>query len=442
MTILRSALLHFFSMLIVIAAAASPAFAFKIAEVTSPGGIKAWLVEDRAIPLIAMKFSFRTGSTTDPAGKEGAANFLTGMMDEGAADLSSAAFQKLRDDLSFKMSFDAGLDDFQGSFQSLSRNRDASFELLRKVVTSPRFEAGPLERVRQQFLLAVREQTEDPEQIASAAWMELALPGDPYARRSIGTEKSIAAIGADDLHRAHSRIFNRKTLQIAVVGDIDAAGLGHLLDSVFGGLPEGGEMPPLAAPKLTAGPALKVIPRDIPQSIIVFGHGGIARNDPDFIPAFIMMEILAGDGFGSRLTDEIREKRGLTYGVGASLAPLRRIGLVIGSMSTRNEKAAEALELIRQELIRMAGQGPTADELAEAKTYLTGSYALRFDSNAAIASQLLGIQQENLGLDYVDNRNARVAAVTLDQVKAQAKRLLHGGNLIVTVVGKPEGLTN
>lgn len=436
--------LLFQALLVVLTAVAmaSPSLAFRIEEVTSPGGIEAWLVQDKTIPLIAMKYSFRGGGERDPKGKEGVANFLTGMMDEGAADLDSAAFQKLRDELSFKMGFSAGLDHFEGSFQTLSRNRDASFELLRKVLAAPRFDAEPLERVRQQFLLSVKELTEDPEHIASSAWMQLALPGDPYARETTGTLASVGAITAEDLRHAHGAIFNRKTLEIVVVGDIGSAQLGPLLDQVFGGLPEGAEPPALPPPRLGEGPAIKVVPRDIPQSIIVFGNAGIKRSDPDFIPAYIMSEILGGGSFGSRLTSEIREKRGLTYGVSASLAPLDRVGLFIGTLGTRNEKAGEALSLVRQELRRMAEDGPTAQELEEAKTYLTGSYALRFDSNAGIAGQLLGIKQENLGIDYIDKRNARIEAVTLAQVRAQAKRLLHGDQLIVTVIGKPEGFTN
>jgi zinc protease len=294
--------------------------------------------------------------------------------------------------------------------------------------------------VRQQFLGDVQEQAEDPEHIASSVWMEMALPGDPYARETSGTLASVSAVTADDLRRAHAQIFNRHTLQVAVVGDIDAASLGVALDHVFGGLPEGGEAPALPPAKFSEGPALKIIPRDIPQSVIVFGHGGIRRSDPDFIPAYIMSEILGGGSFGTRLTQEIREKSGLTYGVGADLAALERAGLFIGSLGTKNETAGEALTLVRQELKRMAEEGPTAQELAEAKTYLTGSYALRFDGNATTANQLLHIEQDNLGIEYIATRNAQVEAVTLDQVKAQAKRLLHGDKLIVAVVGRPEGL--
>ena len=176
------------------------------------------------------------------------------------------------------------------------------------------------------------------------------------------------------------------------------------------------------------------------QSVIVFGHEGIKREDPDFIPAYLMSEILGGGGFSSRLTEEIREKRGLTYGVGMGLSPLDRAGLYVGVLQTRNESAGDALKLVREVLANMAEKGPTQQELDEAKTFLTGSYALRFTSNGAIASQLLGLQQQNLGIDYVNRRNAMIEAVTLDQVKAQATRLLHPDRLIVSIVGKPQGL--
>ena len=417
------------------------AHAFTIQEVTSPGGIKAWLVEEKAIPLLAMNFSFRSGSAEDPAGKEGVSEFLTGMMDEGAGDVLSEEFQKRREELAFRMSFSAGNDFFEGSFQTLSRNRAASVELLRLALTSPRFDAEPLERVRQQFLLNVREKEQDPQAIAWQAWMEQVLPGDPYARRNEGTEQTMGAISADDLRTAHRRIFTRDTLQVAVVGDITAAELGTMLDEIFGKLPEKAPATiTLPQAKAVPGPKLQVIDRDIPQSVVVFGHEGILRSDPDFIPAYVMSEILGGGGLNSNLSEEIREKRGLTYGVGFGLSPSQRIGFYAGVLQTRNETAAEALTVARDVMAKFAEQGPTQEQLDEAKTYLTGSYALRFSSNSAIADQLLGLQQQGLAKDYVEKRNAMVEAVTLDQVKAQAKRLLHPDRLIVTVVGRPQGL--
>lgn len=417
------------------------AHAFTIQEVTSPGGIKAWLVEEHAIPLMAMNYSFKGGTELDPPGKEGVSEFLTGMMDEGAGDMLSAEFQKKRDALAFRMSFDAGSDFFEGSFETLTKNRDASADLLKLAITSPRFDTEPLERVRKQFLLNVSEKEQDPQSIAWQAWMQGILPGDPYSRRDEGTQASIAAITADDLHAAHRRIFSRDALQVAVVGDISAKELGPLLDKVFGDLPAKGPEPAKLPPATPAmGPKLQVIDRHMPQSVIVFGTEAIERDDPDFIPAYVMSEILGSGSLTSLLSEEIREKRGLTYGVSYSLNPMNRVGLYAGVLQTKNATAGEALDVARDVIRKYAEQGPTQQELDDAKTFLTGSYALRFSSNAAIASQLLGQQQQNLGIDYVQKRNALVNAVTLDQVKAQAKRLLHPDRLIVAVVGKPEGI--
>lgn len=423
-----------------LAVSASLAQAVEIKEVISPGGIKAWLVESRTIPLIAMEFSFEGGSAADPAGKEGTANFITGMLDEGAGDLSGEAFQARRDELAVKIGFNSGVEQFEGSLQTLSKNRSEAFALLRMALASPHFEKAAMERVRQQFLLAAKDDGQDPEKIASRAWMKLALGGHPYARPTSGTPESIAAITPDDLRAMHKLLFSRKGLKVAVVGDIDASALATALDEIFGGLPD--TEPPSAVSSVHAakGPVVSVIDRDIPQSIIVFGHDGILRNDPDFIPAFVMSQVLGGSGSTSRLTTELREKRGLTYGVGFGLSPMDHAGFYVGSLGTRNEKAGEALAIVRDTLKKMADGGPTQAELDDVKTFLTGSYALRFDSNGKIAGQLLGIQQQNLGIDYVNKRNGLIGAVTLDQAKAQARRLIDSDHLLVTVVGRPEGL--
>lgn len=417
-----------------------PAEAIEIKEVKSKAGITAWLVEDHTNPLIAMQFSFAGGAANDPAGKEGTANFITAMMDEGAGDLDSAAFQAKRDGLAMKMSFDANFDQFQGSFQTLTDKRDQSFALLETALTKPHFDQEPLDRVRDQLLVAARRNEEQPDNISSKAWMVKAFGDHPYARESEGTVKSIATITADDLHAMHKQLFTRKGLKVAVVGDIDAATLAKLLDETFGDLPDTAPPEPAAMIHVSGKPATEVIARDIPQSIITFGTDGILRKDPDFIPAYVASFILGGGGFGSRLTEEVREKRGLTYGVSIGLYPFDHAGLVFGQLGTRNEKAGEALEVVKDTMKRFGEEGPTATELADTKTYLTGSYALRFDSNSKIASQLLAIQQDDLGIDYVNRRNALIDAVTLDQAKVQAKRISEPEKLIVTVVGKPEGI--
>jgi zinc protease len=419
---------------------AARAHAIEIKEVTSPGGIKAWLVESRTIPLIAMNFSFEGGSTLDPKGREGAAHFITGMMDEGADDLDGPTFQARRDEIAMKLRFDAGLDRIEGEFQTLTKNKDQAFNLLQKSITAPKFDADPMERVRQQFMVSAQDEEQDPEKIAGREGLKLAFGDHPYSRASNGTVATIKAITPDDLKAYHRAVFTRKGLKVSVVGDIDAETLGKELDRVFGKLPDT-DVPDLG-PEATIPPlpAIKVVPRDIPQSIVIFGQQGIKRSDPEFVPAFVMSQILGGGGFGARLTTEVREKRGLTYGIGYGLDPLRNAGLYYGSFSTRNEKAGEALQIVRDTLRKMADEGPTQQELDIAKTYLTGSYALRFDSNEKIANQLLGLQQVGLGIDYVNTRNAKIEAVTLEQVKAQAKRLIDPDKLIIVAVGKPEGI--
>ena len=185
------------------------------------------------------------------------------------------------------------------------------------------------------------------------------------------------------------------------------------------------------------GPTQEIIEMDVPQSVAQFGHRGIARKDADFIAAYVLNYIIGGGGFSSRLMEEVREKRGLAYSVHSNLYPYEHGAIFVGSVATKNEEVGQSLEVIESELRRIAEQGPTAEELANAKSYLTGAYALRFKSSSSIASQLLAIQIEDLGIDYVNRRNRLVEAVTLDDIKRVAKRLIEADRLITTIVGKP-----
>jgi zinc protease len=245
----------------------------------------------------------------------------------------------------------------------------------------------------------------------------------------------------DDLEGFRKRTFARDNLKVVAVGDIDAAQLGALLDKVFGDLPAKADLVPVAATTPAAKERVEVVEMDVPQSVVQFGMQGIDRDDPDFMPAFVLNQILGGGGFASRLTEEVREKRGLAYSVYSYIQPYRRASIFAGGVATKNEEVGRSLDVIRAELKRMASEGPTEKELQNAKDYLTGSFALRFDTNAKIANQLLGFLFEGYGIDYIDKRNALVTAVTLEQVKRVAGRLLKADDLIVTVVGKPQGLT-
>ncbi len=416
------------------------AHAVDIKEITSPGGIKAWIVSDSTIPIIAMNFSFRGGTANDPADKVGRAYFLSGMLDEGAGDLPSEAFQERMSELAVRMSFDAEREYFEGSFQTLSENRDAAFELLRKAVAEPRFDTVPMNKVRGQILVGIKSDSENPSRIASEALLKTMLASHPYANDRKGTVDTVNAMTPDDLRDAWKATFARDRLLVGIVGDISEEEAGKMLDKVFGGLPESAG--PVSVPDVQwpEKGSITIVERDIPQSVMTFAMPGILRSDPDFIAAYVMNFVLGDGGFGSRLMEEIREKRGLTYGIYTGLVTWDNGGLVIGSVSTQNSRAGETLDVLRAELTKMATDGPTQGELDEAKTYITGSYPLRYDSSGKIAQQLLAIQQENLGIDYVNKRNELVNAVTLEDAKRVAKRLIQPDALTISIVGRPEGI--
>jgi zinc protease len=409
----------------------------KIERVISPGGIQAWLVENHANPLIAMRFAFRGGATQDPRGREGLAYFISAMMDEGAGPLDAIAFQEREQALAMRMDFDASRDVMLGSLQTLTANKDEVFDLLRLALTEPRFDQDAVERVRAQILAGLKFDENDPETVASLAWDRLAFNDHPYGRPIKGTMASIGTIASGDLKYYTDRVFARDKLLISVVGDIDAATLGKTLDLVFGALPARSTLEPVADANPPFGPTREIIEMNVPQSVARFGHRGIARKDNDFIPAYVLNYIIGGGGFASRLMEEVREKRGLAYSVYSNLYPYQHGAVFVGHVATKNEALGQSLEVIESELKRLAEQGPTAEELDSAKSYLTGAYALRFESSSSIANQLLWIQIEDLGLDYVNQRNALIEAVTLDDIRGVAKRLIEADRLITTIVGKP-----
>ena len=428
----------FFALALTLGAlAALPANAMDIQRVTSPGGIEAWLVESHANPLIAMRFAFRGGASQDPADKEGVAYFVTAMMDEGAGDLTAVQFQEAQQSLAMQMDFDASRDVMLGNVRTLTENAEETFKLLRLVMTQPRFDQDAMDRVRAQILAGLKFDANDPETVASLAWDKLAFNDHPYGRPIKGTMASITNIERQDLHDYVKRVFARDKLVISVVGDIDAETLGRVLDQVFGELPEHAVLTPVADAPPPFGPTREVIAMDVPQSVAQFGHRGFQRRDDDFIAAYVLNYIIGGGGFSSRLMEEVREKRGLAYSVYSNLYPYQHGAVFVGNVATKNEAVGQSLAVIESELKRLSEQGPSADELESAKSYLTGAYALRFESSASIASQLLWIQIEELGIDYVDKRNKLIDAITLDDIKRVAKRLIESDRLITTIVGRP-----
>ncbi|MDG1168799.1 MAG: pitrilysin family protein [Sulfitobacter sp.] len=420
--------------------AALPARAeVNIQSVTSPGGITAWLVEEHSIPFVALEIRFRGGASLDPADKRGVTNLMTGLLEEGAADMDARAFSRAQEELATSFDFDLSRDSLSVSARFLTENRAASVALLRAALQEPRFDDAAIERVRGQVLSVIQSDLKDPNDIAADAFAKMAYGDHPYAFATNGTAESVTALTRDDLLAAHRAVLARDRIYVGAVGDITAQELGALLDELLGDLPAtGAPMPPRA--EVSIPPGVTVVDFATPQSVALFGQPGIAQSDPDFFAALILNQILGGGSFESRLMNEVREKRGLTYGVYSYLMTRDLANVYMGQVSSANDRIAQAIAVIRDEWAKAEAEGVTEQELRDAKTYITGAYPLRFDGNGPIANILVGMQMLGLPIDYIATRNDKVEAVTMADIKRVAQELLEPENLHFVVVGQPEGL--
>lgn len=410
-----------------------------IIEITSPGGINAWVVEEPSIPFVALELRFRGGASLDRPGKRGAVNLMTGLIEEGSGDMDAQAFQTEREGLAANFGFRAYDDTLSISASFLTENKDRALALFRQALVAPTFEQDALDRVRAQVLSGIARDAKDPNSIAGAVFDAAAFDGHPYGSAINGTVESVSALTREDMVQAHRDALTLDRIYVAVVGDITANAVGPMLDELLGDLPTEGPMLPDDVTFGLAG-GVTVVDFETPQSVALFGHAGMKRDDPDFFAAYIMNQVLGAGGFESRLMNEVREKRGLTYGISTFLVPKFQTEMMLGSVASSNATIAEAIAVTRAEWARMANEGMTAEELATAKTYLTGEYPLRFDGNSEIADIMVGMQTIGLPSEYVVNRNDYIEAVTLDEVNRVASQLLQPDALHFVVVGQPEGL--
>lgn len=412
-----------------------------IQEITTDGGVNAWLVEEHAIPFVALEIHFDGGSALDAADKRGAINLMTALLEEGSGDMDAQTFQTALESLAASFSFSVYDDGMGISARFLTENSDEAVTLLRQALVEPRFDQDAIDRVRGQVLSIIASDASNPGRIASRAFFAGAFGDHPYGSSQDGTAESVAALTREDMRAAHRDVLVRGRAVVSAVGDITADELSAIVDQLLGDLPQDGPpLPPDVAFGLGGG--LDVIDFDTPQSVAYFGHEGIKRDDPDFFAAYILNTILGGSGPQSVLMEEVREKRGLTYGVYSYLVPRTNAQMVIGSLGSSNDRMAEAIAVVRDEWRRIATGGITQEQLDEAKTYLTGEYPLRFDGNAKIAGIMIGMQVQGLPADYVINRNDYINAVTLDDIHRVAARILRPDNLYFTVVGRPVGLAS
>lgn len=418
---------------------AVPALAIDIEDVTSPGGREAWLVEEHSIPFVSIEVIFTGGASLDPAGKAGAVSLMTSLLTEGAGDMDAQTYAAALESLAGSVSFEAGRDSVSMTIRALSENRDRVIDLALLALTDAQFSHMSLDRVRAQTLAGLERTARDPNTIAQQTYAELGYAGHPYAEPTDGTPASVGALTLDDILDAHRAAFASDRIVLGAAGDITPAELGAILDRIADALPAA-ERPLPDYRVFDAPPGVTVVPFDGPQSVIQFGHGGIAADDPDFMPAYVMNEIFGGGGFNSRLMAEIREQRGLTYGIYTSLASYQFGDSYVGRFSTGNENAAEAIDLVRQQFRWLADGGITQEDLERIQTYMTGAYPLRFDGNESIARILASMQFQGYPLNYVNIRNDLVRAVTLDDIRRVATRLAQPDALRFVIVGQPVGV--
>ena len=424
-----------------IPALAAPGPALDVQRVTASCGVEAWLVEEHSLPLLALDFAFDGGANRDPADAAGSVNLVSGLLDEGAGDLDAEAFQGRMADHAISLSFDARRDDFHGQVQTLSRHRDTAFELLGLALNAPRFDADAVSRVKAQVIAGLQRQAQNPDALCRNALFAAAFPGHAYGRPERGEIASVGALQPEALKSLTRDLLTRGGLRFVAVGDITATELAQRLDDLFARLPAGQPrtMPEVGLPIADLGKT-HVVDLDVPQTVLRFIGPGLMRHDPDFFAGTVLNHILGGSAFTSRLFMEVREKRGLAYGVSSSLMPLRQSGFLIGGTSTRNDRVAESMTVIREEIAKLAAEGPSEHEVEEAKRYIIGSYPLRFDTSPKIAAELLGLAVVGYGPEFLAERNRRFAEVTLADVRRVASRLFGDGRLLVQAVGRPVGL--
>lgn len=435
-------MIRFATALLLGAISAVPAYAeVDIQTVTSPGGIDAWLVEEHSLPFIALEIAFEGGNSLDVEGKRGAINLMTGLLEEGSGDLDARGFARAKETLATSFGFSSDSEKVSISARFLTENFDESVALLRDAMQKPRFDGADIERVRAQVLSGLSFAEKDPNDIAGKTFATMAYGDHPYGTVAEGTPESVSALTRDDLVEAHRNVLVRDRVLVGAVGDITPEQLGALLDVLLNDLPQSGPaLPPKVEPRIEGG--ITVVDFDTPQSVALFGQRGIGIDDKDYFAAVLLNQILGGGSFESRLMQEVREKRGLTYGVYSYLYPRDLANAYMGSVSSANDRIAEAISVIKDQWQLAAENGVTEDELRDAKTYLTGAYPLRFDGNGTIAGILVGMQLIGLEPEYVKTRNQLVESVTIEDVQRVAGDLMDPDGLHFVVVGKPEGLAS
>lgn len=409
--------------------------AVDIQQVTSPKlGIQAWLVESPSLPMVNVHVSFKAGSVFDGDNKQGLAALTASLIPEGSGNMDAAEFTQKVESIGALFSASANRLSTTVAMRMLSDHQDASFKLLGQAITKPRFDEAAFNRIKDATLTGIRAGQQNPGHVAGLLLKEHLYENHPYGQPAVGTLHTVQGLTRFDVKRFYDQNYTQKNMLVSVVGDITAKELGMYLDSMFEGLKQGQAQNSFPDQTPSVTPVVVKKEMNVPQSTVYLAHKGITRDDPDYYAAYVMNYILGGGGFNSRLMEEVREKRGLAYGVYSYFEPLPGGGAFIASVSTNNKDVQKSIDLIKAEISRMH-QGVSEKEFNGALSYLKGSFPLRLDSSSKVLGYLDTMQLQSLGMDYLDMWTKRIESVTQEDVKRVAKRLLQPNNLMTVIVG-------
>ena len=399
-----------------------------------PNGTVLLVAERPAVPIVTATLVLQAGAVFDPPQKPGVANLTALMLTQGTRTRSAPEISEAIEFVGGSLDVASGLDTTRLSFSVLSKDLDLALDLMGDLLTNPTFPPAEFAKKVPEVLAGIKRKQEDPGAVSTETFSALVYGSHPYGRPSQGTEASVATITREELVAFYQARYRPNGAILAIVGDVRLADLKQRLDVRLRGWMPGG-LPPVApvSPAPLAARSTKTIQRAVTQASIVFGHPGITRDNPDYYAAFVMNYILGG-GFNSRIMQKIREEKGWAYDAGSGFFAGKYAGDFSVSMQTKNETAGEAIAAALAEVRRMREQPVSARELADAQAYLTGSFPMRIDTSAKLVGMLASIEQNNLGLDYVEHFPRIINAITAADIQRVARKYLDPERVALAVV--------
>ena len=411
--------------------------AIQFESLETKNGIKFWLIEDKALPLVSISFSFKGGSILDPVGKSGVTNLMTSLLDEGTQNFTASEYRLFKRENGIKISFSTSKERIEGTFQVVKPRLQEGFYLLHESINKAKFPINEIKKVKSQVEASIKIDNSNISTIASNKFNKFFFKDKLIGRNTKGSLETLGNISRDDIQSIYRSSFIKNRLVIGISGDIEPDLAKKYVDYVFGDLPSKKFINPISMLEdLNKG--MKIIEMKTPQTTVVFGQKGLGRKDKEYFAARVINYVLGGGGFQSRLYKEIREANGLVYSIYSYLLPYEYAGVIVGGFQTRNQNVGKTIEKVKTEWNRIKTEGITKIELQNAKTYYKGSFSRNFTSTLSIASLLMIVQYYDLGEDYFDKRDLIIDNLKLNELNNLAKNLFDSETLFFMIVGEPK----